>query len=142
MLIAAAILLQSVSLGPPSPPTGQDFRSGGQGSWVEMGQIGRCGLPHADCAREAFEEGRTPDAITHLQAAAKKGDAWAMRTIGLILMRGEGVAQDPETGASWLFEAALHGDKPAMRALGTAFRQGLGVDRDSRLADYWTAKSR
>lgn len=142
LLFAALLLAQANPLGPASPTDIRDHRTGGNAAWIDGANDGLCRLPEATCAKQAWAHGRTAQAIAYLQAAARKGDAWAMRTIGLILLRGEGVGQDPETGVSWLYEAALHGDKPAMRALGTAFERGLGVEPDSHLARYWQARGR
>jgi len=139
-MLLLSLALLSAPL-PADPTLARDMRSDGQGAWVEMSRDGTCTIDAVACAKRAFDLGDTAGSIKYLQAAARKGDTWAMRTIGLILMRGEGVAQDPETAVSWFYEAALRGDAQAMKLLGTSFREGLGVQRDPKLADFWTARA-
>jgi TPR repeat protein len=65
-----------------------------------------------------------------------------MRSIGLILLRGEGdVRADPAAAMGWFYEAALRGDALSMRALADGFEQGVGVGRDPALASFWRERA-
>jgi TPR repeat protein len=76
--------------------------------------------------------------LAWFQRGAREGSVPSMRTIGLILLRGEGdVRADPAAAMGWFYEAALRGDGLSMRALADGFEQGIGVGRDPALARYW-----
>ena len=65
-----------------------------------------------------------------------------MRSIGLILLRGEGDAPVDTTAAmGWFYEAAVRGDALAMRALADGFEHGVGVAADPQLASYWRGRA-
>ncbi len=80
--------------------------------------------------------------LAWFQRGARQGSVPSMRTIGLILLRGEGdVRADPAAGMGWLYEAALRGDGLSMRALADGFEHGLGVAPDPALASYWRERA-
>ena len=59
-----------------------------------------------NCAAAAFNRGDMRTTIEQLQIAASKGDARAMKALGLMLRGGIGVPADRELGEYWLRRAA------------------------------------
>ena len=110
--------------------------------------------PHADtglssCRARAFQCGVAAynfygvrQGLAWFQYGARQGSVPSMRSIGLILLRGEANAPaDPAAAMGWFYEAALRGDRLSMRALADGFEQGIGVARDPALAAYWRERA-
>jgi len=66
------------------------------------------------------------------------GNDQAMVNIGLLYLKGEGVAQDPHLSKTW-FEQAIHHDNPsAYYNIALMYQNGIGVKNDDVLAlDYF-----
>jgi len=78
-----------------------------------------------------------PRAWTHLEAAARAGDAPAAYYLGLLCRGGYGRAADPAAAVRWLTVAADGGVAQAMFLLANAYREGEGVARDDARAVGW-----
>jgi hypothetical protein len=75
------------------------------------------------------------------QAAANKGDTFAMLFLAKMYSDGRGVAQSDEEAAKLYWRAANDGDTSAMVNLGRLYDQGSGVGQDSRTAAHWILKA-
>jgi TPR repeat protein len=128
-----------------SPASGQALGQAHANGYIGMGLA-----PHADtglssCRARAFQCGVTAynfygvrQGLAWFQYGAQRGSVPSMRSIGLILLRGEANAPaDPAAAMGWFYEAALRGDRLSMQALADGFEQGVGVERDPALASYW-----
>jgi TPR repeat protein len=94
------------------------------------------------CGVTAFNFYGVRQSLAWFQRGARQGSVPSMRSIGLILIRGEGnVPADPAAAMGWFYEAALRGDALSMRALADGFEQGVGVARDPALASYWRERA-
>ena len=80
-------------------------------------------------------------ALPLYREAAAAGSPQALRDLGFLYFRGDGVARDEPRGLALIDEAARRGDPVAMLALAGAFRRGEGVDRDDALARFWLVRS-
>ena len=79
----------------------------------------------------------TAASIGALERAADAGSAAAMTRLGLMYVRGEGVAADEGLGLALVRQAAMKEDPAAMLALASAYHHGEGVERDEVQARYW-----
>jgi len=52
-------------------------------------------------------------------------------------LKGEGVGQNDESAAEWVYKAAHQGYRPAQRELAFMYFDGVGVDKDYSEAYYW-----
>ncbi len=96
----------------------QAIAGGELGAWLDLGQV----LMEGDAseqaeARQAFAE------------AAARGDAAAMRELGLAWSRGAGGPRDRARARTWLLEAAAAGDVEAANEAGLFCFQGIGGPR-------------
>jgi uncharacterized protein len=57
----------------------------------------------------AYQRGRHDAAIKEFSDAAARGDARALRSLGLMHERGDGVPRDPTAAAEWYRKAIAHG---------------------------------
>ena len=71
------------------------------------------------------------------RSAAAQNDAGAQNNIGIMFLRGEGVAKDPAKAAFWLERAAGRGHIQAQYNLGEMYHNGEGVAKNGALAYYW-----
>jgi TPR repeat protein len=123
------------------PPQLEIDRVGGGQSWISPPGIRRCRQERFTCAVITLRQGDTKTGVAELQASAREGDVRAMRALGLMLVRGEGVRQDEPAAVGYFYEAALRGDKESMRVLGIAFERGIGVTADPKLSQYWIQRA-
>jgi TPR repeat protein len=143
--IAAAATLAAALASPASAQLlGQSHANGYIGMGAPTGDIG-----HSSCRARAFQCGVSAynfygvrQGLAWFQYGARQGSVPSMRSIGLILLRGEGnVAADPAAAMGWFYEAARRGDALSMRALADGFDQGVGVGRDPALASFWRERA-
>lgn len=87
----------------------------------------------ADIARNAK--------VAAIHVRAEQGDAKAQALLGLIYVRGQGVAQDTVTAVNWLRKAAEQGYAAAQYGVGVAYANGEGVPRDDTAAVVWYRKA-
>ena len=76
-----------------------------------------------------------------LEHAVALGSPSAMTRLGLMYVRGEGVARDETHGIALVREAALMDDPAGMLALASAFHHGEGVAKDEAQARYWLVRA-
>ena len=98
---------------------------------------------HYPCMRSfdrgvaAIRAGFVSDGVNCLQRSAARGDARALRAIGLMLLNGEYLTRAPEDAVGYFYEAALRGDAESMYLLGQSFARGIGVSRDDEIGRFW-----
>jgi len=68
---------------------------------------------------------------------AEQGDANAQYTLGYMLERGDGVAQDASAALRWYLEAARNNHLPAQVRLGSLYALGRGAPQNDLLATFW-----
>ncbi|MFQ5983968.1 MAG: tetratricopeptide repeat protein [Alphaproteobacteria bacterium] len=90
---------------------------------------------------KALERGDFAGALTELRPLAEAGDAAAQNLLGVMHVRGFGVAQDYAEAARWYRMAAAQGLARAQNNLGTLYRFGLGVPQDDGAAARWIKKA-
>jgi tetratricopeptide (TPR) repeat protein len=76
-----------------------------------------------------------------LEKAADKGNAVAMRNLGLLYSNGLGVVQDYVKARKWHEKAADKGEAAAMAQLGWLYANGFGVAKDYSQAREWYEKA-
>jgi len=134
-----AVLASPAAAQSPVGPRATGFVSMG-GSPSEIGL--NCRSRPYECGVRAYNYFGPRESIAWFQRGARRGSAPSMRSLGFILLRGEGgVRADPEAAMGWLYEAALRRDAMAMYALSVGFDEGLGVERDPGLARFWLERA-
>ena len=68
-------------------------------------------------------------------------NAEAMMHLGIMYLRGDGVAKDDAKGVQWFQRAAALGNAKAQYRLGTLYEDGIGVDADKQKAIEWYTKA-
>ena len=86
-----------------------------------------------------YAAGRFDRARVGFTALADQGSAIGETMLGTIYARGQGVAADPATGASYWLRAANRNYGPAQLALARALAAGRGVARDPDAAWLWAS---
>lgn len=76
-------------------------------------------------------------ADSHLQAAARRGNARAQAMLGYAYATGLGVPQNFVVAAMWYRRAAGQGNATAQYLLGMMYDHGQGVPLDKVLAQKW-----
>jgi hypothetical protein len=76
-------------------------------------------------------------ALAAYERGADVQDAKSMNGLGMLYMKGHGVALDYAEGVKWLRKSAELGDPMGMLDYGTAFHTGHGVRRDYEQAMKW-----
>src|SRR5271165_3899376 len=72
---------------------------------------------------------------------AEQGNVIAEYNLGMMYIKGEGVARDIVEGAKWLRKAAEQGNAAAQYDLGWVYHDGLGVKRDYVETREWWSKA-
>ena len=88
---------------------------------------------------ESYNAGRITVAITHLQAAAGRGEAEAMVNLGYIYARGQAGIADPDRALTLYRQAAALGDGEAMNAVGFRLEHDPKPDLAGAVAWYCRA---
>lgn len=90
----------------------------------------------------SFEtDGNGAEAAYWYRLAAIDGEPKAFTNLGTLMVRGQGVDNDPE-GARLLWEvAAARGEPIAMYDLGALYEHGIGVTADKAIAKKWYARA-
>jgi hypothetical protein len=68
---------------------------------------------------------------------AEQGDPNAQYTLGYMLERGDGVAQDASAALRWYLQAARKNHLPAQVRLGSLYALGRGAPQNDLLATFW-----
>ena len=79
--------------------------------------------------------------ISEVQKAAEQGLAEAQLDLGVMYIKGYGVAQDDKQAVAWFRKAAEQGDAKAQLLLGAMYFDGRGVAQDYKLAYVWSSVS-
>ena len=89
----------------------------------------------------AYHDGGPAAAKPFLLDSADSGNRIAMRILGLMYARGEGVAADGREAIKWFKAAAERGDGESMYILGIAYANGTWVDQDRETAARWLRRA-
>jgi len=65
---------------------------------------------------------------------ASRGNDQAMVNIGLLYLKGEGVAQDPALSKNWFEQAITHNNPSAYYNIALMYQNAIGVEKDDALA--------
>jgi uncharacterized protein len=128
-VIAVVMLATGFTLGVYREPIKQSF----------IGVAGAVGLakPRADEPYAAYHNGDYRTALRLARPLAEDEDARAQSLLGLMLYRGQGVAQDYQEAAKWFRLAADQGDVDAQFYLGVMYTEGLGLPQDYAEGAKW-----
>ncbi|MEN9728314.1 MAG: hypothetical protein RL434_2680 [Pseudomonadota bacterium] len=85
----------------------------------------------------AADPARAALALAGLRPLAEAGNPEAQYHLGMMLMLGQGLAQDYEEGRFWLQQASRAGFVPAQVNLAGLYERGLGVEPDPVEAVAW-----
>ncbi|WP_419814144.1 tetratricopeptide repeat protein [Glacieibacterium sp.] len=94
-------------------------------------------MPLLSDALAAHQSGRFTQAAHNFRRLAGQGSAVAETMLGVMASRGQGMARDPATAATWWLRAARRGYPPAQLALARACAEGSGIARDRGSAWVW-----
>lgn len=87
-----------------------------------------------DDALDAFRAGDAQQAVRLLSEAAQAGDLTAATNLGVLLARGEGVAQNDGEALYWLLKARLMGE-PRAASMADAVARDVGKDLRADVVD-------
>lgn len=90
---------------------------------------------------DAFSEKRFSDAGQYLQKSADAGHLLGMATLASMLLKGQGVARNPNRAAEWFEKAANQGHVDSQAILGLLYFNGIGVAPDTAKARFWLTKA-
>lgn len=145
-LVALAAAVSGLALASPASaqdPRGPRATNFTGGTWMSAEPRHRnCRTHEYECGVQAFDNYGPRAAAAWFQRGARRGSAPAMRSLGLLFLRGaEGVRADPAAAMGWFYEAALRGDTMSMYALSRAFEDGVGVEPDPAIARFWRERA-
>lgn len=72
---------------------------------------------------------------------AEHGDLECQTSLGMLLLRGEGIPKNGAEAVRWLKRAAVLEHPPAQRALGMAYHWGVDVVRNKAFARKWLLRA-
>lgn len=104
----------------------------------------KAGDPNAQAAWAMRLLSEEPDArknrkvLTLLRHAAQKHSRLGLFLLGLMHLRGQGLAQDLPTGLRYVEAAAYLGVKDAQRTAAKLYAEGWGTDKNCEKALYWS----
>lgn len=88
-------------------------------------------------ALAALNERDMPTALRLFDLAARRGDVNAMNNLGMLHLRGTGVAANRDEAVRWFTMAAERGNAAAASNLGYIYANGVGVTADTAAAITW-----
>lgn len=86
-------------------------------------------------------EGEFDPGARSLFARAEKGNAEDQYTVGLMLLRGDGISQNYGEAIKWFERAAKQNHSAAELNLGLLYKHGRGVLQDFSVAGQWFEKA-
>ena len=92
-------------------------------------------------AASAYDHGDHALALHLWRLLADRGLSAAQANAGRMLLRGEGIAADPQAARKYLQDAANAGEAEGQRLLAEAFLRGLGGPADPVAGARWIAKA-
>jgi TPR repeat protein len=137
--VVGAVLAVSFCLAFPSQAQAQDgtivhsFTNDGAGPFPALGDYNDWWSRTA----RVYRAGGGAALLPLAEREARDGDAVAMRIIGILYARGDGVPRDDRRAVEWYRKAAARGDATAMFDLASAYHRGAGVPRDPGTARHW-----
>ena len=96
-----------------------------------MGPFARSAPSHRSSAPLAAAPSDPTQRLAYFQSGAKAGDADAELQLGILYAKGDGVAQDYATAATWFRAAANQGMARAQYDMGVLYERGRGVPADA-----------
>lgn len=90
-----------------------------------------------DEGNKAFARGDYVAALKEFNALASQGDASAEYNLGVMYMKGWGIAQDFKEAVKWFHLAAIQKNASAQYNLGLMYRNGQGLTQDDKEAVKW-----
>ncbi|MGH8577259.1 MAG: tetratricopeptide repeat protein [Gammaproteobacteria bacterium] len=88
---------------------------------------------------KAYTSGDYESALGEFGRAADGGDRNAQYNVGLMHLKGQGVAANDKEAVRWFRKAAGLGQVEAQTFLGALYADGQGVAQDYEQAAYWLA---
>ncbi|MGH8570911.1 MAG: tetratricopeptide repeat protein, partial [Gammaproteobacteria bacterium] len=88
---------------------------------------------------KAYMSGDYETAVGEFGRAADNGDRNAQYNVGLMHLKGQGVAVNDQEAVRWFRKAAGLGQVEAQTFLGALYADGQGVAQDYEQAAYWLA---
>jgi len=109
--------------------------------WIGVLLLGTTSMLCADTAAglQAFRKADYPAAYREWRAAADQGQAEAQYNLGILYLKGLGVARNPEEAFRWFLLAADQGQADAQFQAGLMREKGIGVQKDYGQAQVWFA---
>jgi hypothetical protein len=89
----------------------------------------------------AYNRGDYATALQMLRPLAEQGNTKAQNYLGLMYLKGLGVAQESQEAARWFKKAADQDYAIAQNNLGSMYKYGLGVSQNYTEATKWYSKS-
>ena len=90
---------------------------------------------------DAFSEKRFSAAVQYLQKSADAGHLLGMVTLASMMLKGQGIARNPNQAAQWFEKAANQGHVDSQAILGLLYFNGIGVAPDTAKARFWLTKA-
>ena len=94
-------------------------------------------LADFDAAVRAAYSGDYHTAEMEFRRLADQQDPRGQNGLGVLYLRGDGVAQDLDVAVDWIRRSADQGFRAAQTNLGLLYENGWGVERDDSLAYRW-----
>jgi TPR repeat protein/antitoxin component YwqK of YwqJK toxin-antitoxin module len=87
---------------------------------------------------KALKRGDFKTTLREWGALAEQGDLFAHTNLGMMYVRGDGVAQDCQKAMQWLLKASDLGHNEAKYQLGKMFHDGVGMPKNNeRAIAFW-----
>ena len=118
------------------------MKTGGRGlAWAAAILLGLMLPVQADYESgvKAYMSGDYETALGEFARAADSGDRNAQYNVGLMHLKGQGVAVNDPEAVRWFRKAAGLGQVEAQTFLGALYADGRGVAQDYEQAAYWLA---
>jgi TPR repeat protein len=90
---------------------------------------------------EAYRNGDFQAALQEFRDGAQAGDMRAQYNLGVMLLKGAGIARDAQAALDWYRRSAEQGYAAAQHGLGVMYYRGNGVAEDHEQAAKWFVKA-
>ena len=98
-------------------------------------------LSNYERANSYYKKKHYKQAFDWYQKAAKQGVGQAQFYLGLIYLKGKGIAKNYKQAFDWFQKAALQGHVEAQTKLGAIYYTGQGVPKNYKQAFHWFQKA-
>ena len=99
--------------------------------------IGTTFYSAAESGQAAIQRGNYGAAAAQFMFKAGEGDPVAQNNLGVLYLKGRGVAQDYALARSWFEKAAAGPLAGAMFNLGIMYLRGYGIETDLAISTNW-----